>query len=105
MADDKLTKIDLVESVYLNTKIEKQDVQKVIDNLLEQLKSSMSDGKTIELPGFGTFEKRLRKGRAKARNPKTGEIVSVEPHYVAVFRPGRELKNAISDLPVDDESK
>ena len=79
MADDKLTKIDLVESVYLNTKIEKQDVQKVIDNLLEQLKSSMSDGKTIELRGFGTFEKRLRKGRAKARNPKTGEIVSVEP--------------------------
>ncbi|MCI5696247.1 MAG: integration host factor subunit beta [Spirochaetia bacterium] len=105
MADDKLAKIDLVESVYLNTKIEKQDVQKVIDNLLEQLKSSMSDGKTIELRGFGTFEKRLRKGRAKARNPKTGEIVSVEPHYVAVFRPGRELKNAISDLPVDDESK
>ena len=105
MADDKLTKIDLVESVYLNTKIEKQDVQKVIDNLLEQLKSSMSDGKTIEPRGFGTFEKRLRKGRAKARNPKTGEIVSVEPHYVAVFRPGRELKNAISDLPVDDESK
>ena len=105
MADDKLTKIDLVESVYLNTKIEKQDVQKVIDNLLEQLKSSMSDGKTIELRGFGTFEKRLRKGRAKARNPKTGEIVSVEPHYVAVFRPGRELKNAISDLPIDDESK
>lgn len=105
MADDKLTKIDLVESVYLNTKIEKQDVQKVIDNLLEQLKSSMSDGKTIELRGFGTFEKRLRKGRAKARNPKTGGIVSVEPHYVAVFRPGRELKNAISDLPVDDESK
>ena len=105
MADDKLTKIDLVESVYLNTKIEKQDVQKFIDNLLEQLKSSMSDGKTIELRGFGTFEKRLRKGRSKARNPKTGEIVSVEPHYVAVFRPGRELKNAISDLPVDDESK
>lgn len=105
MSDEKLKKNDLIESVYLNTKIEKQDVQKVIDNLLEQLKSSMSDGKTIELRGFGTFEKRLRKGRAKARNPKTGEIVSVEPHYVAVFRPGRELKNAISDLPVDDESK
>ena len=105
MSDEKLKKNDLIESVYLNTKIEKQDVQKVIDNLLAQLKSSMSDGKTIELRGFGTFEKRLRKGRAKARNPKTGEIVSVEPHYVAVFRPGRELKNAISDLPVDDESK
>lgn len=105
MADDKLTKIDLVESVYLNTKVEKQDVQKVVDNLLEQLKSSIADGKTIELRGFGTFEKRLRKGKSNAHNPKTGEIVSVEPHYVAVFRPGRELKNAISKLPVDDKSK
>lgn len=105
MAGDKLTKIDLVESVYLNTKIEKQQVQVVVDNLLEQLKSSLEDGKTIELRGFGTFEKRLRKGRSKARNPKTGETVSVEPHYVAVFRPGRELKNKISDLPVEKESK
>ena len=95
MADDKLTKIDLIESVYLNTKIEKQQVQVVVDSLLEQLKSSLEDGKTIELRGFGTFEKRLRKGRSKARNPKTGETVSVEPHYVAVFRPGRELKKSI----------
>lgn len=105
MADDKLTKIDLVESVYLNTKVEKQQVQVVVDNLLEQLKSSLEDGKTIELRGFGTFEKRLRKGRSKARNPKTGETVSVEPHYVAVFRPGRELKKTIADLPVNNESK
>lgn len=105
MADDKLTKIDLIESVYLNTKIEKQQVQVVVDSLFEQLKSSLEDGKTIELRGFGTFEKRLRKGRSKARNPKTGETVSVEPHYVAVFRPGRELKKSIGNLPVDKESK
>ncbi len=103
MADDKLTKIDLVESVYLNTKVERQQIQLVVDNLFEQIKMSLEDGKTIELRGFGTFEKRLRKGRSKARNPKTGETVSVEPHYVAVFRPGRELKKNIWNLPVDTE--
>lgn len=103
MADEKLTKIDLIDSVYLNTKVDKHSVQVVIDSLLEQLKSSLENGKTIELRGFGTFEKRLRKGRSKARNPKTGEIVCVEPHYVAVFRPGKEIKQSIWSLPVENE--
>lgn len=103
MADKKLTKIDLIESVYLNTKIEKQDVQVVFESLLEQLKSSLESGKKIELRGFGTFEKRLRKGRSKARNPKTGEVVSVEPHYVAVFKPGKELKQSMWSLPVQSD--
>ncbi|MBQ0002548.1 MAG: integration host factor subunit beta [Treponema sp.] len=106
MAEDKLTKIDLIDSVYLNTKIERQQVQVVAEALLEQIKLSLENGKSIELRGFGTFEKRLRKGRSKARNPKTGEIVSVEPHYVAVFRPGKELRNSLSNLPVtEDNSK
>lgn len=103
MSDNKLTKIDLVESVYLNTKVEKQQVQLVLDSLLDQIKSSLEIGKSIELRGFGTFELRLRKGRDKARNPKTGEVVSVEPHYVAVFRPGRELKQSLFDLEVKSE--
>ncbi|MBP5176790.1 MAG: HU family DNA-binding protein, partial [Treponema sp.] len=46
-------------------------------------------------------EPRLRKGREKARNPKTGESLSVAPHYVAAFRAGQELKNALWELPVE----
>lgn len=99
-----MIKKDLIESVIEDTKVEKQHVQAIVDSFLEQIKSSLKDGKTIELRGFGTFELRLRKGRSNARDPRNGASVSVEPHYVAVFRPGRELKNAIWDLPVDDES-
>lgn len=104
MTDGKLTKSDLIESVYLNTKIEKHEIQVVIDNVLEHLKLYLENGKTVELRGFGTFEKRLRKGRSNARNPKTGEAVSVEPHYVAIFRPGKELKQILWDLPVKSEN-
>jgi nucleoid DNA-binding protein len=59
---------------------------------MKELIKSMLEAKTIELRGFGTFEIKKRKGRAKARNPKTGEVVSNEDHGVAVFRPGKELK-------------
>lgn len=92
---DKITKTDLIEKIYSDTKFEKSDVQKIVVKFLDLIKSSLEDGKTVELRGFGTFEPRLRKGRDKARNPKTGEKVSVKPHYVAAFRAGRELKSGL----------
>lgn len=103
MADGKITKNDLVDSVYQRmTKCERYVVQDVLDLLLDELKDSLKTGATVELRGFGTFESRLRKGRAKARNPKTGELISVAPHYVAAFRAGKELKKALWNLPVQD---
>jgi nucleoid DNA-binding protein len=98
MSLKKITKYDLVESIYQNTKCEKRIVQQVIEGFLEEVKKSLESGSTIELRGFGTFEPRLRKGRISARNPKTGEKLSVDPHYVAAFRSGQELKKALWDL-------
>ena len=100
MSAKKITKYDLVESIYENTKYEKQMIQELVEKLLSVIKDSLKSGSTIELRGFGTFEPRLRKGRLRARNPKTGEQLSVAPHYVAVFRPGQEIKKALWRLPV-----
>lgn len=103
MANSKITKNNLVDAIYQNSKIEKQVIQEVVDGFLLQLKSSLETGATIELRGFGTFEPRLRKGRSVARNPKTGETLSVEPHYVAAFRAGQDLKEKLWNLKIDDE--
>ena len=70
MSAKKVTKYDLVESVYQKTQCEKKIVQDVVEQLLDELKNALKEGNTIELRGFGTFEPRLRKGRSKARNPK-----------------------------------
>ncbi len=103
MSSKKVTKNDLVDSVYEETKCEKKIVQTVLESLLENIKDSLKQGSTIELRGFGTLEPRLRKGRVRARNPKTGEILSVAPHYVVAFRSGQELKNALWKLPISPE--
>lgn len=95
---DKITKSELIEGLYAGTKFEKQDVQKIVTLFLDSIKSSLEKGKIIELRGFGTFEPRLRKGREDARNPKTGEKLSVQPHYIAAFRAGRELRLAMKNL-------
>jgi len=88
----KLTKAEIIEHIFENLDINRKDIHRVIDELFEELKGALAEDKIIELRGFGTFEIRTRKGREKARNPKTGETVPVQAHGVAVFRPGKELK-------------
>lgn len=100
----KITKNDLIDSIYKNNEFERQDISAIIDKFLIEVKKSLENGDTIELRGFGTFEPRLRKGRKVARNPKTGEQLSVEPHYVAAFRAGQSLKENLWKL-LDEKQK
>ncbi len=88
----KVTKAELIDALHQRSSISRKDIHSLIDGLFEEIKNSILSEKAVELRGFGTFEVRIRKGRKRARNPKTGEPVSVSDHGVAVFRPGRELK-------------
>lgn len=94
----KVTKAELIEALHETSSLNRKEIHGLIDSLFEVIKTSVLSGKTVELRGFGTFEIKLRKGRKRARNPKTGAIVSVEDHGVAAFRPGRELKKAAWEI-------
>jgi nucleoid DNA-binding protein len=88
----KVTKAELIDALYERTTVSRKEIHSLIDGLFDEIKKAILSEKAVELRGFGTFEVRMRKGRKRARNPKTGEPVSVSDHGVAVFRPGRELK-------------
>ena len=94
----KLTKAEIIENIHDKLGTGRKDIHAVIDGFFDEVKDSLGNGMTAELRGFGTFEVRVRKGKKKARNPKTGEIVSVDQHDVAVFRAGRELKEELWDI-------
>jgi DNA-binding protein HU-beta/integration host factor subunit beta len=68
-------------------------VQLVLDGIVETL---VSEGR-IELRNFGVFEVKRRKPR-KARNPLTGESVSVPPKLVVTFTPGRAMAERVRRL-------
>ena len=94
----KLTKAEIIENIHDKLGTDRKDIHAVIDGFFDEVKDSLGKDMTAELRGFGTFEVRVRKGKKKARNPKTGEIVSVDKHGVAVFRAGRELKDDLWDI-------
>jgi integration host factor subunit beta len=92
MAARRFTKADIVDALYDNTGMDRKDIRKVIDLFFGEIKAALMRRDVIELRGFGTFEIKVRKGRSRARNPKTGETLSVRPHGIVCFRSGRELK-------------
>jgi integration host factor subunit beta len=98
----KVTKTDIVDAVYEKTGMNRKEIRRVVDIFLDQIRCSLMEQMVIELRGFGTFEVRVRKGRQKARNPKTGEPVSVTSHGIAAFRPGRELKQNVWNIVEPD---
>ena len=104
MESQKLKKIDVVNKI--NEKgipdIDKQQIQIIIDSFLSEIKESLIQGKSIELRGFGTFEPKLKKEKKGARNVVTGEFVTVQPHFVATFKPGRELKQNMWKLDIEN---
>ena len=92
---DKFTKADIVDAIYNKTGTNRKEIQGIVDLFIDEVKAALVSNNVIELRGFGTFEIRIRKGRQKARNPKTGEIVSVDSHGIVSFRPGRDLKRDV----------
>ena len=100
----KSTKADIVDSIYNKVGRERRDIQKIVDLFLEEVKGALVSNSIIELRGFGTFEIKTRKGREKARNPKTGEIVTVNSHGIAIFRAGRELKQAVWSIKNEEQA-
>src|SRR5204862_7554822 len=77
----------------------KEIVQWTFDAIVETL---IEEGR-IELRNFGVFEVKRRKAR-KARNPRTGAKVEVEPKNVVTFKPGKEMEEKVRKMAfVPDE--
>jgi integration host factor subunit beta len=71
----------------------KEIVQWTFDAIIDTL---ITEGR-IELRNFGVFEVKRRKAR-KARNPRTGEKVDVEPKNVVTFQPGKEMEERVRQM-------
>lgn len=86
-----MTKADLVEEISSQTGISRSHTGAVVDHLLEVIGIALTEGKHLEIRGFGTFKVRERRAR-RARNPRSGMEVRVPAKLVPVFKPSRELK-------------
>ena len=90
-----MKKIDLIEAVSKEIKITRSEAKQSIEIILEEISSAILSGKGVEVRGFGSFQKRHRKGRLGI-NPKTGQKTEVAEKFVPFFKPGKLLKEAVN---------
>lgn len=87
-----MIKADIVNRVAETSDVSRVKAALAVDTVLQAMKTALSEGKRIELRGFGVFQVRDRK-RGVGRNPKTGVEVAITPGKTVRFKPGKELRN------------
>lgn len=89
-----MIKSDIVKQIAEKTGFEKEIVSAVVENFMEQVRTSMIHGENIYLRGFGTF---LLKQRAEkvARNISKNTTIVIPAHTVPAFKPSPEFASKV----------
>ena len=90
-----MNKAELIEAVADTADISKASAGRAVDAMLDAITDALKKGDTATLMGFGTFSVRLRRARS-GRNPRTGEMITINASKTAGFKPGKALKDAIN---------
>jgi DNA-binding protein HU-beta len=90
-----LNKKQLVDSVADTTGETKRVVGEVLDAILDTVEKQVKSGERVQIPGFGTFERRARAART-ARNPRTGEEIKIKATKVPAFKAGAGFKESVA---------
>jgi integration host factor subunit beta len=72
-----------------------RDVESIVGVVFDQITDALSEGRRVELRGFGAFSIRDRDART-GRNPRTGTAVDVDAKRVPYFKPGKELRERLN---------
>jgi integration host factor subunit beta len=93
-----MTKSVLIEKISEKVEgLSKKQVEVIVETVFESIKEALAKGGKVEIRGFGNFRLRNRNAR-KARNPKTGDSVSVPPKKVPFFKVGKELREMVNKV-------
>ena len=91
----KLTKAQLIDSIYRRIDLPKSQSAKVIETLLELTKKTLEEGEDILISGFGKFCLKKKDAR-RERNPQTGDDLTVGSRRVVTFKCSRALKDTVN---------
>ncbi len=95
----KYTKKDISKQVASRTGHSFNDSHITVSevfNVIQEMMTGDDLNIRIEIRGFGTLQVKPTKAKPRARNPRTNEEVYVPAHRKTHFKPGRVLKEILS---------
>ena len=92
---ESMNKGELIDAVAGSAGLSRADATKAVDAVLDSITSTLANGGSVSLVGFGTFSVKARAARS-GRNPRTGETIHIPASNVPGFKAGKGLKDAVN---------
>jgi DNA-binding protein HU-beta/integration host factor subunit beta len=99
-----VTKKEIVKQISDELELPQLKVKEIVQKTFDAIVDTLIREQRIELRNFGVFEVKRRKAR-KARNPRTGEKVDVDPKNVVTFKPGKEMEERVRQMELVEEDE
>lgn len=89
-----MNKQGIAEAVHVKIGGTKVQAEQAVDTMIDSIVSTLKKGEEVSIAGLGIFSVKARAAR-QARNPRTGEAISVPAMKVPKFRAAKALKDAV----------
>ena len=83
-----MTKADLIAKISEETGLERNEVSRAVESMMEFIKSSLTNGQNVYLRGFGSFVVRERKQKT-GRNISKNTTIIIPAHNIPSFKPAK----------------
>ena len=90
-----MNKAEMIDALAQNAGLNKKEAETALNAVLDTIRQTLARGEKLQLVGFGSFETKQRAAR-KGRNPQTGEEIDIAAAVIPVFKPGKQLKEAVN---------
>ncbi len=91
-----MNKSELIKTLADENSISLDEAAVVVNVFINSIKDALVQGNRVEIRGFGSFKVK-EYGGYTGRNPKTGQVVEVQPKRLPFFRSGKELKEFLNE--------
>jgi integration host factor subunit beta len=86
-----MNKLELIEKLAEQHGLSSSEAKRYVDIFFDSMSTALAKGQRVEIRGLCSFKVKTYKSYA-GRNPKTGELVTVEPKRLPFFKVGEKLK-------------
>jgi integration host factor subunit alpha len=90
-----MTKADIVDKIHANTGLTRDGAFAYLETVLETIKKTLETSETVKITGFGSFIVKKKNSR-NARNPQTGEPITIAARKILTFKASTVLKSAMN---------
>jgi len=97
-------KNDIVRKVAQDTRLSQRIVGDALSSAVKLITQALREGKTVTLPGFGTFYTSNRR-EGTVKHIRTHETIKVPARRVAAFRVGELLKKSVRSAKPEKHAK